>query len=156
MATSSQTDARRGLGFRLVLLARRWRQAVDAELHAAGLTDATWRPLIHLHKVGEGMRQKDLAASLGMDGSSVVRLLDVLASQGLLERREDPADGRAKTLHLTPEGRRLARHVQALIVAFEERLLHGVDDDEIVALGRAFDRIEGNLPPARTQRPEPS
>lgn len=143
--------ARRALGFRLVLLARRWRHAIDAELQAAGLTDATWRPLIHLHKMGDGMRQKDLAASLGMDGSSVVRLLDVLASRGLVERREDSADGRAKTLHLTSAGLERVERVQHFITAYEEELLSGFSDAEIATLTEAFDRMEARLDDARAK-----
>ncbi|MBP2312780.1 MarR family winged helix-turn-helix transcriptional regulator [Azospirillum soli] len=151
MHENTMSDQRRAFGFRLVLIARRWRQAIDAELQAAGLSDATWRPLIHLHKRGDGMRQKDLAASLGMDGSGLVRLLDVLAERGLLERREDPADGRAKTLHLTGDGHRLVEHVQQLITAFEGELLSGFTDAEVVALMQAFDRIEDQIGLARAQ-----
>jgi MarR family transcriptional regulator for hemolysin len=40
------------------------------------------------------MRQKDLAASLSLDSSSVVRLLDALQNSGLIERREEAADRR--------------------------------------------------------------
>lgn len=151
MHENTTSDQRRAFGFRLVLIARRWRQAIDAELQAAGLSDATWRPLIHLRKCGDGMRQKDLAASLGMDGSGLVRLLDVLAERGLLERREDPADGRAKSLHLTDDGNRLVERVQRLITAFEEELLSGFDDAEIAALMQAFDRIEDQIGVSRAQ-----
>lgn len=139
------TDPRRQFGFRLVLLARRWRQTIDTELHAAGLTDATWRPLIHLHRLGGGVRQKELAASLGMDGSSIVRLLDVLTEKHLVERREDPRDGRAKCLCLTPAGLELVKRVQGLLTVVEDRLLGGLSDAEIAGLAQGFDRLEAAL-----------
>ena len=44
------------------------------------------------------MRQKDLAAALGLDGSSVVRLLDALETSGHIERREEGKDRRAKKI----------------------------------------------------------
>ena len=44
-------------GFRVARIARRLRQAVDAELRAYGLTDATWRPLAYVGKLGGGVRQ---------------------------------------------------------------------------------------------------
>ncbi|CCG39629.1 Putative regulatory protein, MarR [Magnetospirillum molischianum DSM 120] len=141
--------ARLDFGYRLVILARRWRAAIDARLHAAGLTDATWRPLIYLHRMGDGTRQKELAASLGLDCSAVVRLLDLLTARGLVERREDPADKRAKTLHLTDEGRSLITTVTDLLIPFEATLLDGIDDSAIVTLLDSFDRIETRLDAAR-------
>ena len=76
-------------GIRFALLARRWRQSLDAHLAEAGLSDATWVPLVHLHESGGGITQKDLAALVGIDSSSLVRLLDILCRQGLAERRVD-------------------------------------------------------------------
>ncbi|MGG2362798.1 MarR family transcriptional regulator, partial [Salmonella enterica] len=52
--------ARFGLEF--ALLARRWRRTLDFRLAEAGLTDATWAPLVHLHESGDGISQKALAA----------------------------------------------------------------------------------------------
>lgn len=143
--TTLPTHPRHRFGFRLVLLARRWRQAIDAELQAAGLTDAAWRPLIHLHRQGGGMRQKELAAALGVDGSSVVRLIAILEERGLLERRCDPGDGRAKCLSLTPAGVELVGQMQTMILAAEETLLSGFSDDELEALMDAFDRLGASL-----------
>lgn len=148
--TQEISAARRSFGFRLVVLARHWRQAIDARVHAAGLSDATWRPLIYLHRMGDGVRQKELARSLGMDSSSVVRLLDILAARGLVERREDPADGRAKTLHLTDAGRRVVTDVQHLLSSFEDGLLAGLEDAEIGSLLQSFDRIDAALDATRT------
>lgn len=154
MAERSPPSARLDFGYRLVILARRWRTAIDARLHAAGLTDATWRPLIYLHRMGDGTRQKDLAASLGLDGSAVVRLLDLLAGRGLVERREDLADKRAKTLHLTEAGREMIATVTGLLIPFEAELLSGLDDGTMLTLLDSFDQIEQSLDGVR--RPDPS
>src|SRR3546814_11911523 len=90
-------------GIRFSLLARRWRQVLDAHLATAGLSDATWIPLVHLSETGGGITQKELAALVGIDGSSLVRLLDILCRKGLVERRADESDGRARLIHLNPE-----------------------------------------------------
>lgn len=50
------------------------------------------------------VRQKDLAASIGIEGPSLVRLIDTLVIKGLIQRSEDGTDRRAKQLCLTPEG----------------------------------------------------
>jgi MarR family transcriptional repressor of emrRAB len=59
---------------------------------------------------------------LGITHSGTVRLVDRLATAGLVERRVGP-DARAVALHLTPQGRRLARRVLAAREAALEQVL---------------------------------
>src|SRR5689334_25036268 len=91
-------------GYRVSRISRRLRQAVDAELQVFGLTEATWRPLAYVGRLGGGVRQKELATALGIEGPSLVRLLDSLERRGLIERREDEYDRRARGIYLTPAG----------------------------------------------------
>ena len=72
------TEIRAPFGALVSQTARRWRRAVDRRLHPFGLTEATWLPLLRVARAPAPMRQKDLAASLSLDSSSVVRLLDAL------------------------------------------------------------------------------
>lgn len=128
-------------GYQLAFVARRWRRELDEALSGFGLTDASWRPLVHLGRLGEGARQNDLARSLGIEGPSLVRLLDRLAAAGFLERREDPSDRRAKTLHLTPEGRRLVDRLVAVVSDACASLLDEVDEADFAACMRVFARL---------------
>ncbi|MFC3569129.1 MarR family transcriptional regulator [Paracoccus sp. TOH] len=132
-------------GIRFSLLARRWRRAIDAHLAAAGLTDATWVPLIHLQETGGGITQKELALLVGVDGSSLVRVLDILARQGLVERRPDASDGRARLIHLTDLGRQRVAEIRRTLAAGEDELLADLSDAEIAAMLGHFDRIEQRL-----------
>src|SRR5690242_18715555 len=93
-------------------VARQWRRAVDRHLEPFGLTEATWLPLVYLARAEAPMRQKDLAAALTLDGSSVVRLLDALQSAGLIERREEDGDRRAKIIVLTHPARTIIDQVE--------------------------------------------
>src|SRR5450631_2974366 len=93
-----QQQLRDGFGALVARAARQWRREVDRRLQPFGLTEATWLPLVHLARAPAPMRQKDLAASLVLDGSTVVRQLDALETSGLIERREESADRRAKTI----------------------------------------------------------
>lgn len=128
-------------GYQLAFAARRWRRELDEALGGFGLTDASWRPLVHLGRLGEGARQNDLARSLGIEGPSLVRLLDRLAAAGFLERREDPSDRRAKTLHLTDDGRRLVARLRAVVSDACVDLLEDIDEQDFAACMRVFDRI---------------
>ncbi|GGX29689.1 transcriptional regulator [Pigmentiphaga litoralis] len=148
---SDIASRREQFGRRLSALARHWRRAIDHELASLNLTDATWRPLIHLHLVDHPIRQKDLAARLGLDGSSVVRLLDILCADGLVERTDDAADRRAKLLSLTDAGHALARRVHVRIQAFEHDLLRDIDDSDIARFSKVFDQLEAELEPERNK-----
>lgn len=61
---------------------------------------------LHLVDQESPVRVTALATSLGLSASAGSRLVDGLVQRGLLARQEDPEDRRAKTLALTPLGRR--------------------------------------------------
>ena len=139
-------DSRRfSFGIRFSLLARRWRRGLDRQLAAAGLTDATWVPLVHLQNTGGGISQKALAELVGVDGSSLVRVLDILDRQGLVERRRDARDGRARLIHLTATGQRRVDAIRAELFAAERRMLAGLDDAAIATMLGHFDAIEAAI-----------
>src|SRR4249919_1457507 len=102
MAFRPQTG-RAAFGALLSRSYRQWRRAADLRLQPFDLTEATWLPLIRIARAPAPPRQKDLAAALFVDNSSVVRLLDNLEAAGLVERREGE-DRRAKIIVMTPRG----------------------------------------------------
>jgi len=132
-------------GVRFSLLARRWRRVLDAHLAQAGLTSASWVPLIHLEETGGGITQKELALLVGVDGSSLVRVLDILARDGLIERRRDETDGRARLIHLTAEGTRRVAEIRTSLVEGEEAMLVDLSDPEIADMLDYFTRIDRRL-----------
>nr|WP_320049389.1 MarR family transcriptional regulator [uncultured Desulfuromonas sp.] len=128
--------------FRLGVITRHWRQILDQVIESSGLTEATWRPLFHLHLLGDGTRQKDLAESLGIKGPSIVRLLDALLAKGLIRRHEDLHDRRAKQLFLTEQGQKLVTQIHTIILDQESTLLHMFTDDEIATVMSFIERLE--------------
>ncbi len=140
------SDAPRSqFGIRFSLLARRWRRALDIRLAQAGLTDATWVPLVHLHQTGGGLTQKELAALVGIDGSSLLRLLDILCRQGLAERRVDERDSRARLVHLTAQGEKRVAEIRQELAKGEQEVLADLSDNDIAIMLRSFDSIEHRL-----------
>ncbi len=151
---SAAASPRARFGVRFALLARRWRRALDARLAEAGLSDATWVPLVHLHESGDGITQKELAALVGIDGSSLVRLLDILCRQGLVERRVDAADARARLVHLTDAGRARVAEIRRELEKGEAEMLADLSDADIAAMLRNFQLIEQRLQALQAQRAE--
>lgn len=137
--------ASRRLGTIVALAARQWRKAVDARLQVFGLTEATWLPLLRLAQAQGPMRQKDLAAVLMLDTSSVVRIVSNLDAAGLIEQRPDEEDGRAKAIVITEAGRGLARQVESVSQVLEEELLAGVAAGDLATSRRVLEQICGRL-----------
>lgn len=132
-------------GFQFVVLAWRWRRALDDRLAAVGLTDATWAPLVHLQEAGDGVSQKDLAANVGLDGSSLVRLLDILAGKALVERRIDPVDRRTNLVFLTQAGRTAVADIRNVLANAEAAMLADLSDHEIASMLTGFAKIDRHL-----------
>lgn len=139
------TEPRFRLGMRFTVLARRWRQMLDERFHKVGFSDATWTPLSHLARGGDGISQKELAERMQVDTSSLVRLLDILEARGEVERQPDPSDRRAKRLCLTPRGRAAFEALDTRLKVLEAEMLADISDAEVETLLSVFARIEARL-----------
>jgi len=140
-----QRQFRDGFGVLVARAARQWRRAVDRRLQPFGLTEATWLPLIYLARAQAPMRQKDLAAALTLDGSSVVRLLDALEASGLIERHEEGADRRAKMIVVTARARSIIEQVEVVSREVRNATLVGLSDEEIATATRVLELVCQNL-----------
>ncbi|MBV7418132.1 MarR family transcriptional regulator [Comamonas sp. CMM03] len=114
-------------GYTLMSLGRQWRRVVHLRLAELGLTDATWAPLFHLHAAGQGISLKALAQRVGLDSSTLVRVVDLLENRGLVRRETDAHDRRSKLLQVTESGNAAVADVRAKLVQVEGRLLDGMD-----------------------------
>lgn len=136
---------RAALGPLLGRTARAWRRAIDEALQPFGLTEATWRPLIHLARATRPMQQKDLADSLGLDRSAVVRLLDMLEAAGLVERQTTEGDRRSWTIAPTRTGTETAGRVEAAATAVRVRATAGIPAADLLTTARVLDQIRLTL-----------
>jgi MarR family transcriptional regulator for hemolysin len=133
-----------------------WRREIDLRVRDFGLTDATWHPLLYLGRLGDGLRQTDLAAALMIEHSSLVRLVDVLERAGLVERLEDPEDRRSKRLRMTPAGRETYEKVAAIHENVAEALVKEVSAAELGLCYSVLDRILNAVAAqSETRREEP-
>ena len=141
MSSSDEPDIRANFGRLVAHTARQWRRAVDIRLRPFGLTEATWLPLVHLSRADTPMRQKDLAALLSLDNSSVVRLLDALQGSGFVERRDEPSDRRVKTIHLTDAARSVIDQVEEVSRTIRAETLAGLSDSDLQTASHVLQQI---------------
>ena len=132
---------REGFGSLVSQTSRQWRRAVDLRLQPLGLTEATWLPLLRIARAAEPMRQKDLAASLFLDSSSVVRLLDNLQQAGLIERQEGATDRRAKTIVLTERGQSVVDKAEEASADIRKHVLAGLPESDLSTATHVLQQI---------------
>ena len=145
--TSVRQDNQRRLTSGMVRLTRLYRLEVNRALSSYGISDAQAVPVLHIARFGGGMRQNILAEEIGIRGPSLVRLLDQLCANSLIERRDDTNDRRAKNLHLTPSGAELAARVEAVLIQLRDRLLAKLDDSDLESALRALAALQDALEP---------
>lgn len=133
-------------------VARQWRRAIDRQLQPLGLTEATWLPLLHIARAAEPPRQKDLAAALQLDSSSVVRLLDALQAAGFIFR-EEGLDRRAKTVALTDAGRATVRQVEKVVDKVRATYLGKVPAQDLATAARVVEQLSAMLAADLEQAP---
>lgn len=96
----------------LVEFGRVTRLVEKSELGCCGVTMSQCHLLLEVFRRGEGKTSlSDLAAALGLDLSTVSRVVDGLVKQGLLCREVDSFDRRKTKLLLTDAGKRLVEDI---------------------------------------------
>src|SRR5579862_2324907 len=113
------------------------RMAADA----GGDVESATRLLLHTVATSAPVRTSALAASVHSDLSTVSRQVGALVAGGLLERRADPADGRACLLALTPAGEAAVADHERGRAAFFAAVLDGWSDEELRQFGGLLDRF---------------
>jgi MarR family transcriptional regulator, transcriptional regulator for hemolysin len=129
----------------LLLAGRQWRRAANAVVEAHGVSDATALPLILIGRLDGEPRQNALAEAVGIEGPSLVRLLDQLCAAGLVVRKEDPTDRRAKVLSLTPIGQRTVSRMEAELNALREQVFAEVATADLEAGLRVFQALQKHI-----------
>src|ERR1700761_1649649 len=99
-------------------VARLIRTYADQRASQFGMSRAQWAVLARLES-NQGLKQSELAEMLDLQPITLTRLVDRLCDSGLIERRPDPKDRRAKRLFLTPAARPLLEK----LVDFSEELM---------------------------------
>ncbi|MDW5376764.1 transcriptional regulator SlyA [Halomonas sp. HP20-15] len=142
------------IGFKLSRLPRLWRAILDERLAPLDLTQTRWVTLYHLWQMGDGQPQCDLARAIGVEAPSLVRTLDQLSDQGLIERRPCPNDRRTKRVYLTESAMPLLEQIVAIADQARTEILEGVSQQEVATLEDLLNRIERNALRLQTRSPE--
>ena len=136
----------RNLGWLLHDVARLLRKRFEQEARASslGLTRAQAAVIAHLARQ-EGSNQASLAQILEIEPITLVRLLDRLEELGLVERRPDPKDRRARLLRLTSEAHAMLARIRTLGAAVRDDACAGISADRREAMIDTLMEMKANL-----------
>lgn len=122
-------------------LSRVWRARLDQRLKPLGLSQVQWRVLLLLARVRATMVQRELAARIGIEGPTLVHLLDRMARRGWVVRRASSDDKRCKTVHLTPKARRMVRQIRQVTQGFRQELFAALPPEELARCSRTLETL---------------
>lgn len=114
------------LGWSLTALLREWKACVSEIVKDLPHADRSYQVLA-MAAQEEAPTQAALAARLGIDRTVMTYVLDALEADGLVERRQDPSDRRARRIAVTDAGHALLDDLDARVLDAEARLLGGLE-----------------------------
>lgn len=123
-------DEEESPGFMLWRATVKWQRVMAATLAPLGLTHPQFVLLARAFWLAgrEGVpTQARLAERSGVDVKTASDVIARLESRGLVERKPDPRDSRAKLVHVTPRGADLARMAFPAVECADEAFFAGVD-----------------------------
>lgn len=135
-------------GYRLADNSRQLRRLFDARVRNLGLTGPQARLLLALER-NPGENQVFYAERLEIEPITLTRIIDRLEDAGWVERQSDPADRRARILHLTDKSRGIVIALRASVEALFDDMLEGFEAAERASFAQMLDRIAANLAAAR-------
>jgi len=134
-------ELERFLPYRLSVLTNRVSNAISASYRDRfGLSVTEWRVIAILGRY-PGLSATGVAGRGEMDKVSISRAVRRLMERGLVEREPNDADRRERHLRLSSDGERIHDRIVPEALAFQQRLLALLDDDDAAALDRIIDRL---------------
>jgi len=124
---------------------RSWRQAMDRRLKFLGMSQASWMTIAIAAKAAAPLSQSELADRLGIEGATMVAMVDRLVSAGLVNREASTTDRRVKRVVLTQAGLELYDKVKTEAAALRKELLADLDPKTLLAATEFLERLQEKI-----------
>jgi len=125
--------------------ARAWRQAIDRRLKYLGVSQASWMAITVAAKAQQPLSQSELADQLGVEGATMVAMVDRLVKAGLASREPSTTDRRIKYVVITEAGYRLYDTVREQATAVRKELLANIDRQKLEAATDVLEALQGMI-----------
>ncbi|HUI34563.1 MAG TPA: MarR family winged helix-turn-helix transcriptional regulator [Stellaceae bacterium] len=145
-----------GVGYRLHAVGRLLRRRFERSVRQAGLPITRLQAALLLYIArNPGVGQTAAASDLDLEPIALVRMLDRLHEEGLIERRAHPTDRRVRTLWLTPLGWPVVKRIIKINLAVRAEACAGLSPEAVRALMDTLSHMKDNLDAAEADAGEP-
>jgi len=129
------------IGLLLSDTARVWRTKLDQRLRPLGLSQGKWTTLVHLARGADKLTQKEIAARIGIEESTLAGILDRLQQDGWVKRKSAPHDRRCKTVHLQRRSAAVLDQIFGTAQELRHELLADIPQRQLETCVRVLSRI---------------
>jgi DNA-binding MarR family transcriptional regulator len=136
-------DHFKNVGLLLTDMSRRYVARFERHAEEVSLTLNQCKVLLHLSK-NEGASQVRLCELTDIEPMMMVRILDRMEADKLLERRADPADRRARRLYLTRKAAVVLDQIDRISEVTRSEIFAGVSKADREAFQQVLERIHQN------------
>jgi DNA-binding MarR family transcriptional regulator len=147
-------DRLKNFGFLLKDLSRRYVLRFEQRAAAISLTLNQCKALVQLDK-NEGITQVRLAELTDVEPMTMVRILDRMETDQILERRPDPDDRRVRRLYLTDKGKPLVAEIWRLAELTRAEMFSGIGKEDKLVFMRVLEQLHANVSVLTGQPVEP-
>ncbi len=102
----------------------------NEEAGKAGSTMATGFALLSIDPE-KGTPSTSLGPKMGMEATSLSRILKSMEEKGLIIRKKNPDDGRSVLLHLTKFGKEMREFSKGVVLKFDEAVKENVSEEDL-------------------------
>jgi len=138
----------------LVLAGRRWTKMVDGLLKArVGQSRARWETMFAIAFSEPPVTTIALAHRLQVQWPTLIRVLDALEQEGMIQRIDNPADRRSRFIALSDEGQRTIREIQTILDGERHAVLVQLNDAELAQCMTLLTRMFTHTPVRHAAEP---
>ena len=133
-------------GFLVHDVSRMRRTLFDDVMRSRNVTRSQWSVLATLSRVGrDGMMQVDLARHMDVGKVTIGGLIDRLEATGLVERRLDTTDRRARRVFITDKGFEVISEMQKAGNKLNKSILAGVSEEDLRITEETLAKVKSNI-----------
>lgn len=138
-------DFENSIGFVVNATAKAFQRSFDVELRKnVGVTLSQWRVVWAL-MTQPGLTQKELADKVGIEGATLVPIIDKMEKENLLKRKPDTNDRRANRIYLMPKADSLWESMMDCAIKIRKSSTKNISDDEVRITLETLRKISKNL-----------
>ncbi len=138
-------DFENSIGYIINRTAKAYVKALDSQLREkVGVTAGQWKVLVMLVEKN-GLTQKEIANRLGLDGATVIPIIDKMEKDKLVVRKVDPADRRNNRIYRTELANVQWGKMIECALTIKEISLKDIPDKNIKIMGDVLEHIWQNL-----------